>query len=466
MIHLTSILQAQLLAAAGLSAGPILAMTGLMDWLKGDPAESDRGNSDSTSVGQGNPKSRQDYKELEAEAARLRSLLRITASMTSTLNFERVLEMTLDLGLAALSDPWSTNGSIVGVLLMFEGEELAVVSGRGLSQADYRVRLPARQGVTEEALSSTEMKVVSDPLSDPELKLFVAMQTCRQAICLPLGVGLEIYGVLIFGHPQPGYFEDEDRVELLQISAQQAMIALQNARLYRELEQEKERIAEIQEDARKKLARDLHDGPTQSIGAIGMRVNFARRLMERDPKAAADELYKIEDLTRRTTKEVRQMLFTLRPLVLESSGLEAALQQLAEKMKENHNQRVHVEVDNSVIDEMEIGKKGVLFFIAEEAVNNARKHARAQNIWVRIKRRDDMLQLEIVDDGIGFNLSEVESGYEKRDSLGMVNLRERAELVNGILKIDSREGRGTNIKVLVPLSMEAAERLHRAGFAA
>src|SRR5512140_3158149 len=115
---------------------------------------------------------------------------------------------------------------------------------------------------------------------------------------------------------------------------------MQNARLYSDLEQEKERMLEIQEDARKKLARDLHDGPTQSVAAIAMRVNFARRLMERDAKAAAEELFKIEDLARHTTKEIRHMLFTLRPLILESSGLTAALEAMAEKMHETYSQNV------------------------------------------------------------------------------------------------------------------------------
>jgi signal transduction histidine kinase len=244
------------------------------------------------------------------------------------------------------------------------------------------------------------------------------------------------------------------------------MIALQNARLYRDLEQEKERIGEIQEDARRKLARDLHDGPTQSIGAIAMRVNFARRLMLRDPDKASEELFKIEELARRTTKEIRQMLFTLRPLVLESEGLVAALRQLAEKFQENHDQNVIVESKDDVVKDMELGKQGVIFFIVEEALSNARKHAQAKHIWVRLKRRGALLHLEIRDDGVGFDLESVQSNYEQRGSLGMVNLYERAELVNGILKIDSQRGRGTQIQVSIPMTIEAAEKLHRPGFVA
>jgi signal transduction histidine kinase len=187
-------------------------------------------------------------------------------------------------------------------------------------------------------------------------------------------------------------------------------------------------------------------------------------LITRDASAAAEELFKIEELARRTTKEIRQMLFTLRPLVLESEGLIPALKQLAEKMLENHNQNVIVEALNNVVDDMEVGKLGVIFFIVEEAVNNARKHAKADHIWIRLKRKKDLILLEVQDDGVGFNLSAVEADYERRGSLGMVNLHERAELVNGVLRIDSAEGKGTRVAVTIPATMEAAERLHRSGF--
>ena len=109
-------------------------------------------------------------------------------------------------------------------------------------------------------------------------------------------------------------------------------------------------MAEAQDEARRKLARDLHDGPTQSVSAIAMRVNFARRLMERDVAEAGEELYKIEDLARKTTKEIRHMLFTLRPLVLESQGLTAALQAMAEKVNETYNQNVIVEMTGWGVD--------------------------------------------------------------------------------------------------------------------
>ena len=110
-----------------------------------------------------------------------------------------------------------------------------------------------------------------------------------------------------------------------------------------------------------------------------------------------------------------------------------------------------------------MGKQGVIFYIVEEAVNNARKHAAAPNIWVRLKQLEPgLVLLEIQDDGVGFDVSSVNNNYENRGSLGMINLRERTELVNGVLNIASQLGKGTSIQVYVPLTEEAADRLHHA----
>ena len=108
-----------------------------------------------------------------------------------------------------------------------------------------------------------------------------------------------------------------------------------------------------------------------------------------------------------------------------------------------------------------MGKQGVIFYIIEEAVNNARKHANALHIWVRLRTFETGIALlEIEDDGLGFNMDAVHKSYDNRGSLGMVNLRERTEFVNGLLNINSAPGKGTRIQVYIPLTEEAADRLH------
>src|SRR6185295_9644343 len=125
--------------------------------------------------------------------------------------------------------------------------------------------------------------------------------------------------------------------------------------------------------------------------AIAMRVNYIRRLIERQPQTAGEELAKVEELARRTTKEIRHMLFTLRPLVLETQGLGAALRQFADKMKDTHNLEVLLQLQEGAPEQIESHAQGVLFYIIEEAVNNARKHAKAPHIYVRIYRHERYL---------------------------------------------------------------------------
>jgi signal transduction histidine kinase len=397
-------------------------------------------------------------RELERQWAR--KIFEAAANLSATLDLELVLDLALDTCAQALAESGSADTELVSALFLFTDDRLYVASARRLDHADWRASLHGDRGVIGEAIKAGTPRLSGKPRSDPELRYLAALRDCHEALCVPIASALETYGVLLFAHPEPRYFSVE-RIELLEALAHQITIALQNAQLYRELEQEKERITEIQDEARKKLARDLHDGPTQTIAAIAMSINFARRLIERDPEAAAEELIKVETLARNTTREIRHMLFTLRPLILESRGLVAALGQLSEKMHDTHRQKVIIEAEPDVADDLELGKQGVVFYIAEEAINNARKHAEAEHIWVRLRRRGDQFVLEVEDDGVGFNVGSVDSNYEQLGSLGMVNMRERTELVNGELNVRSAEGTGTCITVVVPLMEASVERLHQ-----
>jgi signal transduction histidine kinase len=399
---------------------------------------------------------------------RLREIYNLISKVTATLKYENVLEIALDLGSRVLATPNIPAERLVSAVLLFTEAEyehptLTVGSARHFTQSDLRVVLPGTSGLIGEVITDGTPKSQTDLAKDPELSRIVALRSCSIAYCLPLRAGFDTYGVLLFAHSDPDFFT-QSKCELLDIISHQSVIAIQNARLYSDIQQEKERMIEIQEQEHRKLARDLHDGPTQSMAAIAMRLNFARRLLERDPKATADELSKIEELARRTTKEIRHMLFTLRPLELESQGLIGALKAMAEKTHETYNQNVIVEAEEDIISELEMSKQTILFYIAEEAINNACKYAQANHIWVRMKDYDkDLVMLEVQDDGVGFDKSNVESSYEQRGSLGLKNMNERAEMVNGIFRLDSAIGKGTTIRVLIPMTEEATERLRRGG---
>ncbi len=400
------------------------------------------------------------------ESERRHAIYNLISALSVSLNLQRVLDTALDLSTNALLTVKTPADQLFSAILLFKvmetGQaELQVGSARRFTPADQRVMLPGRSGFIAKAIEEGEPRLTKSLERDPELTRFIALRVCKAAYCIPLRTGLDTYGVLLYAHPEAEFFSPENR-EILDIVGKQVSIAIQNARLYQALEEEKERMMEIQEEARKKMARDLHDGPTQSVAAIAMRINFARRLLERDEKAAAEEMFKIEDLARRTTKEIRHMLFTLRPLVLESSGLISALKSMAEKMHETFGQNVVIEAEPEVEAELEMNKQSVAFYIAEEAINNARKHAQAGTIWVRLRKvQEDLGLLEIEDNGLGFDLNSVDSNYDNRNSLGMINMKERAELVNGIIQIDSAEAKGTRIRVWIPFTDEAADKMRQ-----
>lgn len=363
---------------------------------------------------------------------------------------EDLVRLTVELALESLAAAGLRREDLSGLALIRKPEELRVVGGDCPNLSRWMGQELGRHGVLAEALE--RRAVVQGELEpDGELSELVEELGWKRVICLPLAGDRGPFGAILIGCSKPLTFQ-EDHLSILHSLGQEARVALRYAELYEELSRERDRLNEIQEEARKKLARDLHDGPTQVIAAIAMRTNFARRQLERDTEAAARELETVEDMARATTMEIRHMLFTLRPLILESQGLGTALRQYAEKVGETHGQRVIVEVEPAVEPLIGRDREAPLFYIAEEAVNNAQKHAASEHIWVRLRREDGGLLLEIEDDGVGFNVGAVDAHYDQRGSLGIVSMRERSQLLGGTLEIASEEGRGTSIRAHIPLN--------------
>jgi signal transduction histidine kinase len=395
---------------------------------------------------------------------RTRAIYEMSATLSRTLDYEKILLAALNAGALGLRESSRKKERLVSVVLLVRAKDnaLYVVTGRGLADRDKHMIIPGQTGVVGQALTQGIPVFSDDIRKDPELQYFLAFQDIRSALCIPLRAGFDSFGVLLYGSDRADAFSDE-HTEMLTAIGIQATVALQNSMLYRSLLEERDRIVEVEEDARKKLARDLHDGPTQSIAAIAMRMGIIYKMLERTPAEVPAELKKVEELARRTTKEIRHMLFTLRPLVLENQGLTAALDQLAEKMKETHDQNVAVRVAREAEAVLDQHQQGIIFYIIEEAVGNARKHAQAQVISVGLYRQDDVVVVKISDNGRGFDLNSVTNNYDQRGSLGMVNMRERAQLLDATLHIDSAPGQGTTISVIIPVKEGMAAAAANAG---
>lgn len=390
-----------------------------------------------------------EMKQMHSAYNRAKSLQSMASVMRATLSFERVVEEALDVCSLTLEESGVPRNSLVGAVFLYHGRELVPVATRRFANIDDGKTIKGQQGAVAEALNNAEMITTDSPRTDPELRQFMGFQSCATAVCIPLRAGFQIFGVMVIGSTTAVKFEQE-QFELFDAVADQAIIALQNAQLYQRLESEKQRIIEADEEARKELARSLHDGPTQSIAAIAMRINFIRSLMSKDPEQALTELEKVEHLAKQTSKDIRGMLFTLRPLVLESQGLTAAVETVINRLRETDNMNIKMSggEHGELLNE---SAQGVVFSIVEEALGNARKYAREALVAVRFWREDNLFVAMVQDNGKGFDVQEVNSDYSSRGSLGMINMRERADRIDGSLKLESAPGRGTTITLVVPL---------------
>ncbi|MBC8100141.1 MAG: GAF domain-containing sensor histidine kinase [Armatimonadetes bacterium] len=395
---------------------------------------------------------RQKETELDEMRDRTRAVSEMATTLNGTLNYTKILDTALDIGRMSIRQ--TNKNRVISMVLLFKSEDdsLYIANSRGLSHNDTFRTVAGKQGLVGKTLELCLPTIGKSPNNDPELETFIALQGMKATLCVPLRAGYENYGVVLYASDTANAFSD-DRVEALMAIGTQATIALQNAVLYRSLRAEKDRIIELEENARKALVRDLHDIPTQTIAAVAMRLRIIQKLHERGSDEVPDELNTVAEMTLRASEEIRHVLFKVRPLALENQGLEAALSQLADRLIKTYKQNVAVKVGKDVEISLDQSAQGVIFYLVEEAVNNARKYAEAKLITVQVGRKGEVILVRIADNGKGFDMDA--AAANERGSYGMINMRERAELLDGTLKVESSPGIGTTITVTIPIQDRA-----------
>ncbi|NJN92727.1 MAG: GAF domain-containing sensor histidine kinase [Anaerolineales bacterium] len=404
------------------------------------------------------------FESSQRRAAEMVLLNDVARTLSSTLQLDEVLTrimeqvetlLNVEAGSLLLTD--QTTGELVFQIAL--GDKAAEVKP---------FRIPKGQGIAGEvALTGTPLMIAN---VDQDKRHFKKLdQTTnfltRNILCVPLVLYDQIIGVLEVMNKQEGNFTQTD-LDLLSSIASYAAIAIQNARLHENVLAERDKVVEAEEEARKKLARDLHDGPTQLVAGIKMSLDFSRKALEKEPSLLPKELNYMLELADRATYQMRTMLFELRPLVLETQGLGAALQVFIDRRQKDITGEIprltlKVETDNPSGDiSRQDGKvEAAIFAIVQETVNNAIKHAQAQNIIVQLTETATAIYTVIRDDGQGFDVNGVMNNYEQRGSLGMINLKERTQLIGGELNIRSAPGHGTRITIQVP--KEQSERIKK-----
>ncbi len=266
---------------------------------------------------------------------------------------------------------------------------------------------------------------------------------------VPLLAGDELIGTLeLASHLREAF--DEGDLDLLLVIASQATTAIQNARLYRHLREERDRLISAQEEIRHELARNLHDGTVQRLASLAMGLEHIKRLLQLKPEEVTAEIDSLHAMALKASEEARVLLFELRPVILETQGLVPALEAYLRQLPRHEDLVYHLRIqgfDRRLRNQVE----GTIFSIIQEAVNNARKHARAQNIWLELGQEGKELAVTVEDDGRGFDLEATERDYDRHSHLGLLHMRERAKLIEGQLSILSTLGRGTKVILRVPI---------------
>ena len=255
----------------------------------------------------------------------------------------------------------------------------------------------------------------------------------RAWLAVPIVSKDQVYGGMLLYYAEPRVF-CEDEVELAVAFADQAALAVENSRLRDQIK----RAAASAE--RYRLARDLHDAVTQTLFSASLIAEAMPRVWESRPEEAQRGLEELRHLTRGALAEMRTMLVELRPAALTEKPLDELLRHLTEAMTSRTRVPITltVEGDSSLNPVLQVA----LYRIAQEALNNVAKHAGASQATVDLHCRGGDVALDIRDDGCGFDPGDI-----RPDRIGMGVMRERAESVGAVLKIDSQPGRGTQVMV-------------------
>jgi signal transduction histidine kinase len=232
-------------------------------------------------------------------------------------------------------------------------------------------------------------------------------------------------------------FTGEDE-ELIRLLAAHAAIAITNARLY-EQSRELSVVAE-----RNRLALDLHDAVSQKLFALVLAAEAAGTLLERDAAAAGVQVRKLRGLAQEALEELRSLVFELRPPDLEKDGLCGALRKHVEVLRRLQQREIELELDDDLPPEPTRDRE--VLRIAQEALQNALRHADAEHVTVRLSDGAGRLVLEVRDDGAGFDPAA--PGLRSR-RLGLTSMEERARAIGGELEIDSAPGEGATVRLVV-----------------
>ncbi len=211
------------------------------------------------------------------------------------------------------------------------------------------------------------------------------------------------------------------------------------------------RIIEAQENERQRLARQIHDGPAQSLTNLILQAEICERLFDNDPAQARVELGNLKNSVNATFQKIRGFIMTLRPMMLDDLGLMPTLKQYVQDFEEKSGISTNLTVlgrETRLPAHTEV----TIFRVIQELLNNIQAHAHATNAQIALDFQETMVAITVEDDGSGFDVNELQGPAQQRKGLGLHTIKERAEMLGGQVQIESRIGRGTRVRLEIPVT--------------
>ena len=223
------------------------------------------------------------------------------------------------------------------------------------------------------------------------------------------------------------------------------------------LEQRQEiglRVIRAQEEERRRVAREIHDGPAQTLANIVLRLEIAEKLLELDPSRVRAELKDLKNLVRANLQDIRRIIFDLRPMALDDLGIVPALKKYLDNFQETYGIECEILIEGRerrLLPAMEVA----LFRLIQEGMTNVAKHAHTNKSKIQLFFKDDSTTARIIDYGSGFN---VEQAFEKPgDHFGLIGMKERVEMFNGQFVVESEIGKSTTLEFSIPTKKEEGQ---------
>ncbi|CCO07033.1 sensor histidine kinase [Desulforamulus hydrothermalis] len=210
-------------------------------------------------------------------------------------------------------------------------------------------------------------------------------------------------------------------------------------------------IIRAQEEERKRVAREIHDGPAQSMANIVMRAEFCLKLLEINPGLVRGELLSLQQLVRQSLQDVRKIIFDLRPMVLDDLGLVPAIKRYLEDYKTQNNMQVEFVLMGKE-QRFDTSLEVAAFRIIQEALTNVKKHAHARHVVIKMELIPKRINVYIKDDGCGFCMETQKPRRDGSGGYGLLGMKERIQLLKGGLTISSAPGKGTEVNFWLPLN--------------